>query len=207
MLGSIAGHGYDLLSMGCGTGIVIITAMNNMYQTLPDYLRPKLKIISVGLNPSIPSALAGFPFANPRNRFWRALNLSGLVAAPLEPGQDAMQILLKRDSIGFTDLVKRPTAMGKDLSADDYRRDAPLLKEKLLRYRPAWIWFHGMLAYRHYLRYAEGMTPDVLSWGEQSEIRVGAGRIFVSPNPSPANAAYSLNSLVDYYDALAALNK
>ncbi|HEX7027941.1 MAG TPA: mismatch-specific DNA-glycosylase [Gammaproteobacteria bacterium] len=181
--------------------------MNDTFETLPDYLRPELKIISVGLNPSIPSVLAGFPFANPRNRFWQALNLSGLVVAQLEPGRDAMQILLKRDSIGFTDVVKRPTAMGKDLSMKDYRRDAPLLKGKLLRYRPAWVWFHGMLAYRHYLKYAEGIAPEALPWGEQAEFCIGASRIFVSPNPSPANAAYSLNSLVGYYDSLAALTK
>ena len=181
--------------------------LNDDLKTLPDYLRPDLKIISVGLNPSIPSMLAGFPFANPRNRFWQALNLSGLVAAPLEPGAAAMQILLNRDSIGFTDLVKRPSAMGKDLTVGDYRRDAPLLKEKLLRYRSAWVWFHGMLAFRHYLRHAESVAADGLSWGEQTEFRIGLSRIFVSPNPSPANAAYSLRSLVGYYDALAALNK
>lgn len=177
------------------------------FETLPDYLRPNLKIISVGLNPSIPSMLAGFPFANPRNRFWQALNLSKLVAAPLHPGVDAMQVLMERDSIGFTDLVKRPTAMGKGLYAGDYRRDAPLLRDKLFHYSPAWIWFHGMLTYRHYLRYAEGVAADKLAWGEQVEFRIGDSRVFVSPNPSPANAAYSLHLLVNYYDALAALNK
>lgn len=181
--------------------------MNDTFKTLPDYLRPNLRIISVGLNPSIPSMLAGFPFANPRNRFWRALNLSRLIAAPLEPGLEAMQVLLERDSIGFTDLVKRPTAMGKDLAVGDYRRDAPLLKKKLLCYRSAWVWFHGMQAYRHYLRHAESIAVERLSWGEQTEFRIGDSRIFVSPNPSPANAAYSLRSLVNYYDALAALNQ
>ncbi|MCG8324164.1 MAG: hypothetical protein MI673_01500, partial [Thiotrichales bacterium] len=55
-------------------------------ETLPDYLREELKIISVGLNPSIPSVQAGYYFANPRNRFWKALNQSRLVSVPLEPG-------------------------------------------------------------------------------------------------------------------------
>lgn len=174
------------------------------FETLPDYLHPNLKIISVGLNPSIPSVRAGFPFANPRNRFWQALNLSRLVVAPLEPGIDAMQILLRRDSIGFTDLVKRPTAMGKSLRAGDYKRDGPLLRDKLLHYRPAWVWFHGIQTFRHYLRYAEGIAPDALAWGGQS-LRIGSSRVFVSPNPSPANAAYSLQSLADYYDRLATL--
>lgn len=180
----------------------------NTYQskTLPDFLRRDLKIISVGLNPSILAARLGFPFANPRNRFWQALNLSKLVFAPLDPGIGAMQVLMDRDSIGFTDLVKRPSAMGKDLKAGDYRRDAPLLKDKLLDYRPVWVWFHGMLTYRHYLRYAEGViAKEKLPWGEQAGLHIGDSRVFVSPNPSPANAAYSLRLLVDSYDALAAL--
>lgn len=183
-----------------------MTVNTNSFATLPDYLRPDLKIISVGLNPSIRAVQAGFPFPNPRNRFWPALNLSNLVSEPLKPGVDAMQILLQRDSIGFTDVVKRPTSMGKDLRADDYRRDAPLLKDKLLHYKPEWIWFHGMQAYRHYLRHGESVAPDALVWGKQA-LRIGDSRVFVSPNPSPANAAFSLRTLVDYYNALAALNQ
>ena len=53
--------------------------------TLPDYLRPGLRLLSIGLNPSLPSVAAGYYFANPRNRFWTALNASELPAAPLVP--------------------------------------------------------------------------------------------------------------------------
>ena len=48
-------------------------------KTLPDYLRPGLDIVSIGINPSLPSVREGYYFANPRNRFWRALNASGLL--------------------------------------------------------------------------------------------------------------------------------
>ncbi|MGH6908499.1 MAG: uracil-DNA glycosylase family protein [Nitrospiraceae bacterium] len=48
-------------------------------KTLSDYLRPGLAIVSIGLNPSVLSAKKGFYFAHPRNRFWRALNASGLL--------------------------------------------------------------------------------------------------------------------------------
>ncbi len=61
--------------------------------TLPDYLRENLSIISIGLNPSPISVAAGFYFANPRNRFWKALNGSRFVDAVLEPGEPAMQSL------------------------------------------------------------------------------------------------------------------
>ena len=47
--------------------------------TLKDYLDYNLEILSIGLNPSTVSVERGYYFANPRNRFWRALNASGLV--------------------------------------------------------------------------------------------------------------------------------
>ena len=93
-------------------------------ETLPDYLRPGLDIVSIGLNPSLPSVRAGFYFANPRNRFWRAVNASGLLQAPVQPGVEGMRILFERDGIGFTDVVKRPTAGGSELRAADYRGSA-----------------------------------------------------------------------------------
>ncbi|MGB5441910.1 MAG: mismatch-specific DNA-glycosylase, partial [Gammaproteobacteria bacterium] len=99
-------------------------------ETLPDYLRPGLNIVSIGLNPSLPSVREGFYFANPRNRFWRALNASGLVTATLEPGVAATDVLFHQFGIGFTDVVKRPTASGNELRAADYRKWAPLLKQK-----------------------------------------------------------------------------
>ena len=169
-------------------------------KTLPDYLSPGLDIVSIGLNPSLPSVRDGFYFANPRNRFWRALNASGLVPELLEPGIAATEILFHQYKIGFTDVVKRPTAGGNELRAADYREWAPLLKEKIEKNAPAVAWFHGKQAYVNYLRHAEGLRekPD---WGAQL-FAVGKTRLFVTPNPSPANAAYSLDDLGDWYRQL-----
>jgi len=171
------------------------------FKTLPDYLRPGLEIVSIGLNPSLPSVRDGFYFANPRNRFWRALNASGLVAEELLPGPAAMDILLERYRIGFTDVVKRPTAGGHDLRAADYREWSPVLQRRLERYQPVIAWFHGKQAYANYLKYGEGLKPAI-EWGEQAR-RIGVTRVFVTPNPSPANAAYSLDVLTDWYRRLA----
>jgi len=169
-------------------------------KTLPDYLTPKLEIVSIGLNPSLPSVREGFYFANPRNRFWRALNDSGLLAEQLVPGVAAMDILLKRDRIGFTDVVKRPSAGAHDLRAADYRQWSPLLLQKLEKYQPKIAWFHGKQAYANYLKHAEGIKAPV-AWGEQSHC-IGSARVFVTPNPSPANAAYSLVVLTDWFRQL-----
>lgn len=169
-------------------------------ETLKDYLRSGLDIVSIGLNPSLPSVRAGFYFANPRNRFWRALNASGLVTEPLEPGVAAMERLFNDYAIGFTDVVKRPTAGGGELCAADYRLWAPRLREKLVAVAPAIAWFHGKQAWLHYLYYAEGRREKA-GWGEQPE-RLGQSRVFVTPNPSPANAAYSLECLAVWYRRL-----
>lgn len=171
-------------------------------ETLPDYLCGGLAIVSIGLNPSLPSVRAGYYFANPRNRFWRALHGSGLVssAEAMEPGVAAMETLLLQHKIGFTDVVKRPTAGGHDLRAADFREWAPLLRQKLVSSAPAIAWFHGKQAYAGYLRYGEGVKPAI-DWGEQP-LMLGSSVVFVTPNPSPANAAYSLADLIAWYARL-----
>ena len=171
-----------------------------LQETLPDYLRPGLAIVSIGLNPSLPSVRAGFYFANPRNRFWRALDGSGLVPEPLVPGVEAMDYLFEECAIGFTDVVKRPTTGGSDLRAADFREGAPLLQAKLEDSAPRVAWFHGKQAYTRYLRYTGGPRGPV-AWGEQA-IRIGVSRVFVTPNPSPANAVFSLQDLVGHYRRL-----
>ena len=167
------------------------------FVTLNDYLRPGLDIVFVGLNPSQYSVEVGHYFANPRNRFWAALNRSGLVDRDMTPQDDAR---LLDFSIGFTDVAKRPTPQGSGLRAADFRRWAPVLKDKLLRYNPRIACFHGVTGYAAYLKYADGITEKA-ELGLQQR-RIGAISVFVVPNPSPANAQFSLEDLVCWYNRL-----
>jgi len=163
-------------------------------KTLPDYLDSGLSLVFVGINPGLYSAKTGHYFATPRNRFWQAFNLAHLVEGDFGPEQDH---LLLRHGIGFTDLVKRSTSGAAELTAQDFRQGAPLLKEKLLHYQPGIVSFHGVTAYGNYLKFAEGVK-ERLELGMQPRT-IGRSRVFVTPNPSPANAAYSLNVLVEWY--------
>ena len=165
--------------------------------TLPDYLEDGLDLVLVGLNPSQYSADVGHYFANPRNRFWAAFNLSGLVDREFTPEDDAG---LLRFGIGLTDVVKRPTPQGSGLKADDYRRWAPVLKEKLLRYQPRLVCFQGLMAYKAYLRYGEGVREGP-RLGLQ-DLKIGDSQVFVVPNPSPANAKYSVDDLASWFKQL-----
>ena len=172
-------------------------------RTLPDLLEPGLRLVFVGLNPSEYSAREGYYFANPRNRFWPAFNRSSLLPGAL--GREctpADAALLLEYGIGFTDVVKRPTPQGSGLKAADYRRWAPLLRDKLLECQPQLVCFHGLMAYKSYLRYGEGEreSPEL---GLQPR-GIGSSPVFVVPNPSPANARYSVDDLTAWYDQVAA---
>ena len=187
-------------------------------RTLPDLLRPGLALVFVGLNPSEYSAREGHYFANPRNRFWQAFNRSDLLPSALgrecAPADDAR---LMEYGIGFTDVAKRPTPQGSGLRAADYRQWAPKLLGKLLHCQPSLVCFHGLVAYKAFLRYAEGSpqrrsgaaddsagsNETALNLGLQPRF-IGPSRVFVVPNPSPANARYSVEELTAWYDELAA---
>jgi len=165
--------------------------------TLPDYLQPDLDIVLIGLNPGLNSIKAGHYFAFGRNRFWPAINGSGLLPKMLDAENDHRMLEF---GIGFTDVVKRPTAGSSDLRAADYREWAPVLKQKLELYQPRIAAFHGATAYHNYLRHAEGISQKP-SLGLQ-ELRIGSSLVFMLHNPSPANAVYSLDDLTGWYVAL-----
>lgn len=167
--------------------------------TLPDHLTDGLDLVFVGLNPSPRSIAVGYYFGNPRNRFWTAFNLARLGPGEMSAEDD---LRLLSHGIGFTDLVKRPTPGVSYLRAADYREGAPLLKVKLERYRPLVACFHGVTVYRNYIRYAEGAVEDS-RLGPQ-ERRIGGTGLFVTPNPSPANAEFSLDDLSGWYRKLSA---
>ena len=169
-------------------------------KTLPDYIDYNLDILSIGLNPSTISVEKGFYFANPRNRFWKAFNQSNLIGEEVLPSVQAHVRIFKKYKIGFTDVVKKHSSMGKDLKAADYKKWAPNLKIKIEKYQPKICWFHGKVAAKNYLKYAENYNTDV-DWGEQN-FKLKNSIMFVSPNTSPANAAYSLEELVYWYKKL-----
>ena len=170
--------------------------------TLPDAVRDGLRALAVGINPSLPSIRAGFYFANPRNRFWPALNASQLVDAPLEPGAGAVAALVERYGIGFTDIVKRPTAGSAELRVREFREGAARLEAMVLGLEPRVVWFQGAQAWRAFARHAGRRIAGRVDWGPQPGT-IGCARIFVTPNPSPANASYGLPALVQWFDALA----
>lgn len=176
------------------------------FATLPDYLRTGLDLVFIGINPGLYSVRHGHYFARTTSRFWPAFSRSrlstrvrqGLATETLSPEHDRD---LPRFGIGFTDVVKRPSANAAELDASEFATWVPHLLEKLGRYRPRVACFHGLTAFRPFLLLGLGVNR-LATLGPQPE-RIGATRIFVVPNPSPANANFTPADQTAWYDRLA----
>jgi TDG/mug DNA glycosylase family protein len=170
--------------------------------TLPDHLRGGLDIAFVGINPGAYSATVGRYFATPSNRFWRAFSLSGIVDIDrdLVPGDEEW---LNDAGVGFTDVVKRASASASNLKATDYRYWAPLTLRKLEEHAPLIVCFNGLTGYQAFARHSLGLRLKP-TLGEQVE-RIGTSRVFVTPNPSAANAVFSLDVIAGWYQKLGQL--
>ena len=176
------------------------------FETLPDYLQPGLDVVFIGINPGLYSLRHGHYFARTTSRFWPAFSRSKLSQRmrhelkleKLLPEHDSQ---LLRFRIGFTDVVKRPSANASELTPNDFIIWVPILLQKLHHYAPRVACFHGLTAYRpfHNLALKSAGTPAVL--GSQPE-RIGDTRLFVVPNPSPANAHFTLADQTDWYNRL-----
>ena len=94
-------------------------AVGRRGRTLPDVVGPEMRLLLCGLNPSLVAADAGFGFAGPTNRFWKAAVDAGVVSRARDPWR-----ALAVDRIGMTDLVKRATPNARALQADEYRTGA-----------------------------------------------------------------------------------
>jgi double-stranded uracil-DNA glycosylase len=165
------------------------------FPTLPDHLRPGLDVVFIGINPGLYSVRRGHYFARSTSRFWPAFSRSKLSERmrrelrinTLLPEHDSE---LPRFGIGLTDVVKRPSANAAELTRSDFAQWVPVLVEKLRHYAPRVACFHGLTAYRPFCQatFKPSGIPPVLGGQPES---VGATRLFVVPNPSPAHAHFT----------------
>jgi double-stranded uracil-DNA glycosylase len=183
-----------------------VTGLVDRFETLPDLLRDHLDLVFIGINPSLYSVAQGHYFARKANRFWPAFSRSilseparrGLGVDRLEPSHDSA---LLAHGIGFTDVVKRPTARADELSPREFESGVRELVAKLERFQPRIACFHGMMGYRPFMRvHAPEQPSPVLG---QQNISLGRTLLFVIPNPSPANAHASPAAQTEWYDQIA----
>ena len=164
-----------------------------------DILSSQLKILFVGINPSLYSAAVGHHFARPGNRFWPSMHRSQITPHLLAPSQDRE---LLRYGCGLTNLVARATSRADQLTEGELQRGLKSLKAKVRRRDISCVAFLGIGAFR-----TAWIRPQA-QVGAQPE-RIGTTAIWVLPNPSGLNAHYQLDDftalfreLNDFVDAI-----
>lgn len=167
-----------------------LTAAQN--RTIPDVLAPRLSVLFSGINPGLWSGATGLHFARPGNRFWPTLHRAGFTPRRLLPGDQREVLAL---GLGVTNVVARATARADELSRDELVSGGRVLRDKVVRLRPAWLAVVGIGAYRT----AFGHRDAVAGPQEQG---IGETRVWVLPNPSGLNAHWSAAALVDEFARL-----
>ncbi len=189
--------------------MVLASQLNETYpfETLPDYLAPGMRLLLVGINPSVYAVRQGHYFARKTSRFWPALSRSRLSTEvraalgrdELGPEDDAR---LLEFGIGFTDVVKVPSSNAAQVTPALFAEWTPILRRRIEQIQPLVAAFQGVTAYRAFERYGLGEPKSVAGLGAQA-MTIGRTRLFVVPNPSPANAHVRPADQIDWYDRLA----
>ncbi len=141
---------------------------------------PGLRVLFVGINPSLRSAEVGHHFARPGNRFWPTLHAAGFTPRLLGPQED---VLLPSFGIGVANIVSRPTRAAAELGTAELRDGAVALAKTVRAWTPRLVAVVGLVAYR-----AAFQRPRA-NMGLQEE-QVGGRPVWVLPNPSGLNAHY-----------------
>jgi len=163
-----------------------------MSDPLPDIIAERLAVVFCGINPGLAAAGAGHHFVGRSNRFWRVIHLAGFTPEEILPENDRT-ILQHR--CGLTTVVPRPTAGAAELSTKEFLAAAAQFEQKIAHYAPRFVAFLGKAAYS-----ALSGRRDI-AWGSQPTAFGGAA-VWVLPNPSGRNLAFSLDQLVGAYRLL-----
>jgi TDG/mug DNA glycosylase family protein len=159
---------------------------------VPDCLAADLRVLLVGINPSLYSAAVGHHFARPGNRFWPTLHRAGITPRLFSPFEDQQLVEV---GYGITNIVARATARADELTTEELKRGARTLARKIRRWKPRCAAFVGITAYR-----AAFARPRA-QMGRQSEQLAGA-MVWLLPNSSGLNAHYQLADFARHFAEL-----
>ena len=176
---------------------------------LKDRIAPGLRVLFVGINPGVRSAVTGHHFAGYSNRFWKLLWQSGLVPEPITFEDDRRLIEF---GFGITNLVARPSPGIDDLQPGEYVAGWKALDRKIRRYRPEVLALVGVTLYRAIEplivngrelvdRKSRAARSGRFVLGWQPPVVHGA-RVFVLPNPSGRNANFTYAEMLAAFQDL-----
>lgn len=187
----VTGAGFELESLaqrsGKNDGIELQLQLRRL-RTLPDYIGPKMRLLIVGLNPSLYAADAGTGFARPGNRFWPAAIEAGLVARDRDPF-DA----LKQHGVGMTDLAKRATVRADELAPHEYRDGFARVERLVAWLQPRVVCVVGLTGWR--------TAVDRKAIAGRQPTDLADVPVYVMPNTSGLNARVPISELTDHLRA------
>ncbi|HVF14625.1 MAG TPA: methyltransferase domain-containing protein [Acidimicrobiales bacterium] len=186
----VVGAGFDAADVSEEGESVWVQAIRA--RALADAVGPGMRVLVCGLNPSLVAADAGFGYAGPTNRFWRAAVESGLVTRPKDPAA-----ALRVDGVGMTDLVKRATRAASELGRSEYQAGAERVRALVEWLRPRLVLFVGLAGWR--------AAVDRRAGPGLQEESFGGMPAYVMPSTSGLNAATSFESLVAHMAAACAI--
>ena len=175
---------------------------------LRDRIEPGVRVLFVGINPGVRSAVTGHHFAGYSNRFWKLLWDAALVPEQMTYLDDGR---LPEWGYGITNLVARPSPGIDVLRPAEYVDGWRTLARKIRRYRPEVVVFIGVTLYRAILRLARAReapaSERVRRSGRSSvlglqPLTIHGARVFVLPNPSGRNANFSYAEMRSAYRGL-----
>ena len=147
--------------------------MGSQVVTLEDLLRPSLRVVCIGINPAPRSVTAGHYYQGRLGQaFYTRLRRVGLLAHG--PGWE--DDLAWVNGVGFTDIVKRPTASAKDVRPEEFEHGRDLLVAKLERAGPR-------LALFTFKKTAEVLFGRIEGCGLVARLELDGAPVFVMPGP------------------------
>ncbi len=159
---------------------------------LEDILAENLAVVFCGINPGLLAAAQGHHFAGRGNRFWRTLHLAGFTPHEVAAEQDRS---ILQYGCGLTAVVDRPTARADQLSLAEFSAAAEAFEDKIRQHAPRYVAFLGKVAY------AALSGQKHVAWGLQTQT-FGNAAVWVLPNPSGRNLAFTQEQLVAAYRQL-----
>ena len=170
----VEGAGFDTVSF-VDDGEEWLDVEATRARTLSDTVGPDMKLLIVGLNPSMYSADVGHGFARGGNRFWPAALASGIVTRAHDP-RHALIV----DGVGMTDLVKRATPRADQLTKEEFRHGTQRVERLVAWLHPEAVCFVGLSGYRVAVN-----RKAIAGWQAEP---FGGRPAYVMPNTSGLNA-------------------
>ena len=153
--------------------------MGKEVETLEDLLRPGLRAVCVGINPSTVSVAAGHYYQGALGkRLFARLRRVGLLDRDAERGRE--DDVAFAAGVGFTDIVKRPSRSASELRAAEFEHGRQLLVAKLEAHEPALVIFTFKKA-------AVTLFGPFPGNGFVPGLRLASSEVFVMPAPYESN--------------------